>query len=311
MLVKKNLFSKLLLVVILNFVGLSLAFAHDATSTPSTPSTPSKLDPAYEPSLFESNKSYPDVELRKEFKPDCSCIGGYFGFNGGYSYATPIGLGKETPAVTNPGALNEAILSYAMSGKQYNASLTAGYKIANFRAEVSAEYKAFKGAPIASTLSGVAVDVSVKTQQLGILMSGYYDFDIEGSPISPYLGLGAGASNADTSYTLNYTTGGTTTTGSLNYNRSIGITVAAMAGVALNVSDSIVLDLGYRYMNAFGKEAKFVSSVNAGGVNTATGVNMINPGMGVNTSVTPNITEKLFYTDNITHEIRAGVRYKF
>lgn len=305
MLVKKSFLLRALLVVVLKFVGFSLVFAGDPMPAPPN------LDTKYEANLLKSNNKYPDVELRKEFTPNCSCEGGYFGFGGGYSFGEELPLVRAIPIVTNPGAFNEALLGMSISGKQYTASLTAGYKLANLRAEVSGEYKRFSSLPEAVIISGVAVNVSNKTEQFGALMSGYYDFDIKNVPITPYLGLGAGLTNATSSYEIEHTVGGTTTTGALNYSKGIGITGAAMAGIALQVTDNIILDIGYRYTNAFEGDAQFVSSVNRVAINTSTGVTMINAGMGVDATVTPNITERLYYPNLISHEVKIGMRYRF
>lgn len=268
----------------------------------------------YEASLLGSDSQYPDVGLRKKLSDDCYCSGAYFGLSGGYSFGATGALSKGTPVVVNPAIFNEAIPLMGMSGDSYLASAAAGYKFSGFRVEVSGEYRHQRTWGGTASGGGISMAVSAKTKQYGMLMSAFYDVEVPGIPVMPYVGLGAGLALSQTKYGINFTQGGATTSGSVDFSRGASFMGAAMAGVAVNVTDNITLDVGYRFMSISGGTAQYDGSTNAANLNTASGVNFINVA-GMATSVDPvtNVvtTETLEYPTMMSHEIKAGLRYRF
>ncbi|MGL1919595.1 MAG: outer membrane beta-barrel protein [Hyphomicrobiales bacterium] len=254
----------------------------------------------YEASLLGKDSNYPDVGLRKQTNQDCYCTGAYFGLSGGYSYGNEGRLSKGTPVVVNPAAFNEVLPQLGMSGKSLTGSVSAGYKFSAFRVEVSGEYRSHA----AWSGSAAGVSINAKTQQYGMLMSAFYDIEVPGIPVMPYVGLGAGLALSKTKYGIDLTTGGATTSATVDFSRGASFMGAAMAGVAVNVTDNITLDLGYRMMNIAGGTATYDGSTNAANLNAVAGGNIVNvAGMATN--------ETLVYPSLLSHEVRAGLRYRF
>ena len=311
MFVKNHTLLKFLSAMFLTAVGATSVLAGDALKTSDADhSSLTEADKIYEESLLENNKNYPTVELRKSASNDCYCEGGYFGFSAGYAHAPSKSLIRIIPIVTNPGVFNNAILGYPVAGKHYTASVNAGYKFKNIRAEISGEYKDHQNYGFSNTIGTVTVNVRAKTKQIGAMMSGYYDFDL-GMPISPYLGLGVGAYNAETSFMTDYIQAGTTTTGGLEFRKGFTFAGAAMVGASIQVSNNIILDAGYRYTNVKGGTATLSKIINAAAVSAAAGTLVINSGMGTSGTGSSLITERLEYPDIISHEIKLGARYRF
>lgn len=258
----------------------------------------------YEASLLSKDDNYPDVGLRKQTNQDCYCTGAYFGLRGGYSYGNEGRLSKGTPVVVNPAVFNEGLPKLGMAGKSLTGSVSAGYKFSAFRVEVSGEYRHHNTWSGSATGSGVSVAIAAKTQQYGMLMSAFYDIEVPGIPVMPYVGLGAGLALSKTRYGIDLTTGGATTSASVDFSRGASFMGAAMAGVAVNVTDNITLDVGYRMMNIAGGTATYDGSANAANLNTVAGGNIVNvAGMATN--------ETLVYPSLLSHEVKAGVRYRF
>lgn len=318
MLISKNkIWVKSVGVCLAVLTSFSVAWAGDAVPLPEI---------QYEDSLLKDSSLYPSVGLRKKVSQNCYCSGAYFSVNGGYAWSDNGQLTKGTPiiastgadatsqiAIVNPGLFNEYIPQVSTStGRQIVGAAVAGYKFGNLRVEVSGEYRQHYASTGSAVLGGAAVGYSVKTQQYGALMSAFYDVDIPGLPIQPYVGLGAGLSLTNTKYNINYTAGGTTTDASINFSNGTSFIGAAMAGVALNIGDSFTIDLGYRFTNVFGGRATYEGQTNGAAINTASGVNLVNTaGMGVGTTNGVEYQETLEYSDVISHEVRAGIRYRF
>lgn len=297
-------------------LGFSSALAGDALPLPENAKFGSvKLgDTVYEDALLGKNSNYPDVGLRKQVSGNCYCSGGYFSVKGGYALS-PVGrLSKAAPVVINPGTFNEAVPSMDMSGNQITGSAAAGYKFENFRVELSGEYRRHNGWAGSITDGVITAAVSSKTNQYGALMSAFYDIEIPNMPITPYVGVGAGLALSNTQYNVSYTGGGTTTTGNVKYSRGASFMGAAMAGVAVRVTDNITLDVGYRFMNISGGDATYENSENAANLNAAAGIILVNPA-GMSSSTDPitgiDTPEVLTYPSMLSHEINVGVRYSF
>lgn len=293
---KKSILLKSVGVCIFISTSLSSAWAGDVAANKNATALP---ETEYETSLLKDSSLYPSVGLRKQVSQDCYCSGAYFSVQGGYALGARGYLAKGTPVVANPSTANELIPQQGMSGNQITGSAAAGYKFGNFRVEMSGEYR--HHAAVVNTEG--SLKFTANTQQYGALMSAFYDVDIPGLPVMPYVGLGAGLALTKTQFGIDYT-GGTPASGSIDFSKGASFMGAAMAGVAVNVTDNIVLDLGYRLLNISGGEATYDGSSNAENVNIASGSDLINvSGMATG--------ETLVYPNMTSHEVRAGIRYRF
>jgi opacity protein-like surface antigen len=146
-----------------------------------------------------------------------------------------------------------------------------GYQSGWFRADVTGDYRAhseFAGSALSRVFNGEVTTWST-------LLNGYFDLG-SWSGITPYVGAGIGAAEHQTKRWRDST--GLTYHDSDNWD----LAWAVMAGVAVQVSPHVSLDLGYRYID-LGQPVS--------------GVNMVDGATKV-------------HFDNVTaHELRAGVRY--
>uniref|UniRef100_A0A2A4Z4X9 Porin opacity type domain-containing protein n=1 Tax=OCS116 cluster bacterium TaxID=2030921 RepID=A0A2A4Z4X9_9PROT len=317
---KYNIWFKPVGVCLAVLTSISLASAGDMTDNAQP-----LPDTEYEASLLKDSSLYPSVGLRKQVSQTCYCSGAYFSITGGYALGSQGQLIKGDPvasatgvsavvqpAIINPGGLNESIPQITMSGKQLTGSIAAGYKFGNFRVEMSGEYRRHNSWGGFLSGGGVVLPVSAKTQQYGALMSAFYDVEIPGIPIQPYVGLGAGLTLSKTQYNVDYTAGGTTTSATINFSKGMSFTGAAMAGIAMNIGDNITLDLGYRFTNTLGGRATYDGQTNGAAINAATGLNVVNiSGMALGDVNGTTYKETLDYPSITSHEVRAGVRYRF
>ena len=320
---KNNIWFKSIGVCLAVSTSLSSAWAGDMEDAKPLPDT------QYEASLLKDSRLYPNVGLRKQVSQGCYCSGAYFSVTGGYALGTPGSLAKGSPIVVstggdavvhpvivNPGAFNEFIPKIALSADRHvTGSAAAGYKFGNFRVEVSGEYRRFNMFADQGTVGGVDVKYSSRTQQYGALMSAFYDVEIPGLPIIPYLGVGAGIALSNTKFGVDFTQGGTTTSGSVGFSRGLSFVGAGMAGVAINLGDHIAVDFGYRFTNTLGGRATYDGQTNAATLNGVAGINLINvSGMGLREDSNDEdilYQETLDYPSMIAHEVRVGVRYRF
>lgn len=321
---QNNIPSKIIMAVALVFISSTMAIAGDVVTKELTSggmSSGKMLDAK----LLPEDGNYPDVQLRRQSSQDCYCSGAYFSISSGYTVGNEVSLVKGTPIVVatgddapgqptivNPGGLNEFVPQMKISGKQYAGSLAAGYKFGNLRVEVSAEYRRQNTISGGANLNGASVIYSARTNQYGTLMSGFYDLDMAGFPIQPYVGLGAGISLNQTKFGVDYD-GATSASASIDYSQAFAFTGAAMAGVAINLGDHFTVDLGYRYMQTLGGRASYDGQTDGTAVNTASGVNLVNiSGMALATDTGGVVyQETLNYPSMIAHELRAGIRYRF
>ncbi|WP_137388155.1 outer membrane protein [Rhodoligotrophos defluvii] len=138
------------------------------------------------------------------------------------------------------GDLGWSFLSSDIGRKNDNAftgGLGVGYRFNNtFRGDITADY------------SGKYDVGNNKIDAWTVLANGYVDIPLSDT-IVPYLGAGAGYGWVD---------------GKHSYSED-GFTAAAMAGVGFKVSDSVTLDVGYRFRDAFIDGPNFLDhSVRAG-----------------------------------------------
>ncbi|MCJ8324373.1 MAG: outer membrane beta-barrel protein [Rhizobiales bacterium] len=258
----------------------------------------------FEDSLLPDDDNYPDVGLRKQVSQDCYCDGGYFGLSGGYAFSNLGYLTKGSPIVANPSALNELIPTIAMRGRQYTASINAGYKFGALRAEASGEYRSHAAGSIAGATAGGTYTISSKTEQYAALMSIYYDVEIPNIPIMPYVGLGAGLAYTKTNYAVGFTKAAVTTNGNIRYTLGRSFAGTAMAGFTVQVAENFTLDLGYKFMGIVGGNANYAGADNAAAINAAAGTSIVNiAGFAGG--------ESLVYPYFISHEVKLGARYRF
>jgi opacity protein-like surface antigen len=133
--------------------------------------------------------------------------------------------------------------------------------------------------------NGANNTVSGEVDSISAMFNLYYDVEqvhqwLGSDTFTPYFGAGVGMSMLDTSAMT--TTGGNTERGAQVYN----LTYAAMAGVSSKVSESISVDVGYRFINLgqFEQDGSFSNGTSG----TATK-----------------------YDDLFAHEFRAGLRFQF
>lgn len=229
----------------------------------------------------------------------------YVGLSVGFAQSDLGYLTKGTPVVVNPGQLNELIPTVAMRGQQYTIGVNAGYKFGALRAEVSAEYRLHAGGTISDTTELGGFMMSSKTEQYAGLLSLYYDIEIPDTLIKPYLGVGAGLAYTKTNYAVVHTDGPVTTNGNIRYALGTSPASAAMAGIAVQLTDNLTLDFGYKFLGIGGGNANYIGADNAAGINAASGgVLLVNPtGFAAG--------ETLIYPDFASHEVKLGMRYSF
>lgn len=280
----------------------------------------------YETSLLKDSSLYPNVTLRKQVSQNCYCSGAYFSVGGGYAWGNTgklvkghpvvVATGDDAPGqpvIANPGLFNEYIPEISMSSDQIIGTAAMGYKFGNFRVEVSGEYRRHNTLGGATGLNAVELQYSARSQQYAGLMSAFYDVETPGIPIQPYIGLGAGIAFSNTVFGVDYFKAGNVTSASVEFSKGMGFIGAAMAGVAINIGDNFTVDVGYRFTDTFGGRATYEGQTNGAAINGATGVNLVNiSGMALATDSEDVVyQETLDYPDIISHEVRAGVRFRF
>lgn len=133
--------------------------------------------------------------------------------------------------------------------------------------------------------NGANNTISGEVDSISAMFNLYYDVEqvhqwLGGDTFTPYVGAGVGLSMLDTSMLT--TTGGNTERGAQVYN----LTYAAMAGVTSKLSETISVDVGYRFINL--GQFEHDGSFSNGTSGTATK-----------------------YDDLFAHEFRAGLRFQF
>lgn len=255
-----------------------------------TPMPDTHQNGQFEQNLLPQNNNYPEVGLRKEMSKDCYCEGGYMSVGGGYVFPTADvdanGVGRFDV------------------GKKINGHVGAGYKFANFRVDVLGEYSHQRYTPNDSTSGTRTIKLEATNRAYTGMMNAYYDFDINNSPISPYVGLGIGMEKVKTKFDLTLTDGAVITPAYVEYEKDLSFVGAAMAGVAFRVSKEITLDVGYKLKNIQSDSLNLTGIYNKAKINNATGSTIIDDSGLVGL----NGTE---YEDILNHEIKASIRYRF
>jgi opacity protein-like surface antigen len=113
-------------------------------------------------------------------------------------------------------------------GTAFNGAL--GVKISNFRLEAALGYQ--------TNSADHSTNDIVRAKILSYMANAYYDIPIENASVTPYIMLGLGGA----SITLKNADGETNDDNSLN--------LQAGAGIGIKASETITVDLGYRYAEA-------------------------------------------------------------
>ncbi|CAI9415873.1 hypothetical protein ANOBCDAF_03577 [Pleomorphomonas sp. T1.2MG-36] len=204
---------------------------------------------------------------------------------GGYKNGGGAGAADTWPYTTNnyDQMVNEKMLG------ALDVGVGAGYKFNDYlRSDVVLDYETpakFKGSlwcPTASPCGGAYETQTVKIEAYSALANLYADLgNFHG--VIPYIGGGIGASYLRTSEingSAKDATSGKNPDGAGKWN----FAWALMAGVEYPISDSLSLDLGYRYLNLGDARSGYVTD-----------------GQGVST--------RMDYKDITAHEVRVGLRY--
>jgi opacity protein-like surface antigen len=131
----------------------------------------------------------------------------------------------------------------------------------------------------ASILSGSAFSTSVQTST--VMFNAYYDLGLWRDRFVPYIGAGVGVAHHDLD-TVSYATSLNTQEGDTKWSLAWSL----MAGVGVQLSERVVLDLGYRYID--------MGKVNSGTIDSA---GFPNPPLRLD--------------DLTAHEFKVGLRFHF
>ena len=132
---------------------------------------------------------------------------------------------------------------------------------------------------------GAGNTVDGEADSFDAMLNIYYDIReahdwLGNDMVTPYVGAGVGLASIRTSDLA--TSGGVTEGGDRSYN----VGYALMAGIAANLSESMLFDVGYRFANlgSFDQDGRFSNGTTAAATS---------------------------YDDLLSHEIRAGLRFAF
>lgn len=171
---------------------------------------------------------------------------------GYYSCGGPCGT-----LVYNPGVKNSKTLSNSIDTAIF-AGLGAGYQVnswlrgdATFEYRLPTEFK-IKEQTTYSTSAGTygtgTNDTTGKLSAMVAMINGYVDLGTW-SKITPYLGAGVGLASLNVHDVKDVDSGTPNTTNAGKNKKTNGLAWALHAGVAYEVSPSMKLELGYRYIN--------------------------------------------------------------
>ncbi len=192
----------------------------------------------------------------------------------GAAYATEGWYGRADVGYSVDGEIklgNEDLGGNASFGLDHDWTqhLGLGYAFQNgFRVEgeISHRYNEFGD-------GGVFVDDG-DVHAWAAMLNGFYDFN-RGGDVQPYIGLGVGAARLDVSATGPIGSGD---------DEDTVLAYQGIVGVALNLTEQLALDIGYRYLVADGAELD---------------------GVG------PNLTAATFDADYEHQAVTVGLRYQF
>jgi len=182
-------------------------------------------------------------------------------------YATPlsaapyvsgsIGLASFANSDSTYGGITKTDMIAYKSGVPFAGAV--GIKSGAYRIEVALGYQSDD----IDTVKRNGVPVSVtgySVSTFSYMLNGYYNLDIKGSGLSPYLTAGIGGS----SLIEKGGSGADETTGGLAW--QLG------AGVGIRASEHITVDLGYRYFRPSAYNANFATDITALSHNVMAGV---------------------------------------
>jgi outer membrane immunogenic protein len=118
----------------------------------------------------------------------------YVGLNGGVSYMQDSDL-------------SGGYTGSAETGLGYGAGVSVGYtpdyaRSSLGKARVEAEYRVQKNDFDSGTVNGVSQTIGGDITTTAAMLNGFYDFALEGSRVSPYVGAGVGIANTNVETTL-------------------------------------------------------------------------------------------------------------
>jgi len=193
-----------------------------------------KKEPAQEPKMVTPVKMepepVPEAEITNPMKVDHDVAGPYLRLDAGY------GLNMDSDGTQTAGDFTgESIDNAAIIG------LGLGYKHnENFRGDVTLSYR-----PDADVSATTAAGNTASTEVNGMsaMINGYWDI-AKTNAFTPYVGAGIGMARLSTSEQT--TTGGIANEPGETANN---FAWALMAGTAVDITDNLEADVGYRYMN--------------------------------------------------------------
>lgn len=146
-----------------------------------------------------------------------------------------VGLGMLGNADATVGAVTVKDVVEFKSGVSFGGAV--GYKFADYRAEGAVSYQSNE---IDKTFdeNGNKISVTgVDTSVLSFMVNGYRDFVIKDSGVTPYVMAGVGLAS------VNVDDNGDSVVDESGFAWQLG------TGVGIKASDSVIVDLGYRYFN--------------------------------------------------------------
>src|SRR5882724_2862899 len=105
------------------------------------------------------------------------------------------------------------------------------------------------------------------------MANGYYDFSANG--VSPYVGIGVGVAQNKLG-TVSFDLGGIA--GNVPGDTKTGVAFSIMLGASIPLEQTLVLDVGYRYIDLGEVQSKAGGDLTAGGVVTGGAIVLQYPG---------------------------------
>ena len=172
-------------------------------------------------------------------------------------FETGAGVGLTLPAGTDVGWSTEFDNGYAISG-------AAGLRSGSLRGEIEIAYQSsdvnthtgvnaggleldtvdagvlITGSdPLGASVGDTVADGQGSLETLFVMANAYYDFDIDGAPVKPYVGAGIGIAQVD----VDYSPSGV----AIIDDDSTEFAYQAMAGASLPINENTEVFGGYRY----------------------------------------------------------------
>jgi opacity protein-like surface antigen len=184
-------------------------------------------------------------------------------------WATPAMAGTYVSGSVGLGLLSNSEVkdSHAThkDAVEYNAGIpfgvAVGYKFDDYRLEGAIGYQTYGVDKTLNDSSGL-LEPAAGNGHLSIwsfMANGYYDINLKGSSISPYLTAGLGLDSVKAS-------------SDRQNDRNNGFAWQLGTGVGIKASENVVVDLGYRYFKAADVTVKGFGDISVAGSNILAGV---------------------------------------